>query len=297
MMKILTNKIVLSACLLVGLGINTLAQTPLSGFMQGKKGGNLTLSTTHEHYKGVYLYPEFIEETPIYKEVSTNSVSIYGTYGFTNKLDAIVNLPYIQTIGSADPNTLDGLGFFNSRDGIQDISAFLKYEVARKSNLSLQASVGFTTPLSDYKVNSSLESIIAIGNQATTFNGFLLAHFIDDKGFFITAQGGYSLRTTEVPDALLSELKIGFAAKRFYIAGQVGNQTSTSGVDILRPGFTENFPATKVNYTKIGGTIYTPLDGNFGLSISGGGVVDGRNVGKSYYGSAGITYNFIYRQL
>jgi hypothetical protein len=38
------------------------------------------------------------------------------------------------------------------------------------------------------------------------------------------------------------------------------------------------------------------LDGNFGLSISGGGIVDGRNVGKSYYGSAGLTYNFIYRQ-
>ncbi len=100
-----------------------------------------------------------------------------------------------------------------------------------------------------------------------------------------------------VPNAVLSKLKIGLATSRFYIAGQVGNQTSTRGVDILRPGFTNFFPATKVNYTKVGGTIYAPIDENIGLSFAGGAVVDGRNVGKAYYGSAGLTYNFIYRSL
>ncbi|HET8827946.1 MAG TPA: hypothetical protein VFM79_01330, partial [Pelobium sp.] len=159
------------------------------------------------------------------------------------------------------------------------------------------AGAGFTTPLSNYSVEPTLQSIIAIGNQATTYNGFLLAHFKDERGFFITGQVGYSLRTKEVPNALLSELKIGLATSRFYISGQVGNQTSSGGVDILRPGFTNFFPATRVNYTKVGGNIYAPIDGNLGLSVGAGTIADGRNIAKSYYGSAGLTYNFIYKSL
>lgn len=301
-MKIFTKSAILSTGLIIGLSISSFAQTPLSGFMQGKKGGGITFSITHENYKSVYLVPEIIDETPIFKSVSTNSFNIYGNYGISDKLDAVVSLPFIQTVGSADPTTLQGIGpqnsnYTNQIEGTQDISAFLKYEFTKVGNISLQGSLGFTTPLGDYKVDQDLQSIIAIGNRATTLNGILLAHFKDTRGFFITGQAGYSARTTDVPDAILSELKIGFAADRFYIAGQVGNQTSTGGTDILRPGFNNDFTATKVNYTKVGGTIYTPIDGNFGISVSGGGIVDGRNVGKSYYGSAGLTYKFIYKSL
>jgi hypothetical protein len=124
-----------------------------------------------------------------------------------------------------------------------------------------------------------------------------LAHYKNANGVFITGQLGYSLRSTVVPDAVLSQVKVGYASSRFYIDGYVGNQTSTGGVDILRNGFTGVFPATKVNYTRVGGTIYAPIDPNIGLSIGGGGIIDGRNVGKSYYATAGFTYNFIYRPL
>jgi hypothetical protein len=295
-MKILTKTLILNSAILFGLVAASKAQTPLNGFMQGKKGGSITSSITHERYDAVYLFPEQIDETPIFKGVSTNSFNIFGTYGLSDKLDVTFNLPIIQTSGDGDPAVLSDLGYSNEKFGAQDLSAFAKYEFAKKGNLSFQGGLGITTPIGDYKVDEGLQSIIAIGNRATTVNGILIAHFKDERGFFITGQAGYSLRSTEVPDAILSELKIGLALTRFYIAGQVGNQTSTGGVDILRPGFTGLFPATKVNYTKVGGTIYTPLDGNFGLIVSGGAVVDGRNVGKSYYGSAGITYNFIYRQ-
>ena len=295
-MKILNKSLILNIAILLGVVTVSKAQTPLSGFMQGKKGGGVTSSVTSEHYKSVFLFPEEIDETPVFRSVTTNSVNIYGTYGITDKLDVVFNLPFITSTGNGDPAVLSDLGFGNSRSGIQDLSAFAKYEFSKKGNLSLQGGLGFTTPLGDYKVDEGLQSIIAIGNRATTLNGILIAHFKDERGFFITGQAGYSVRTTEVPNAILSELKVGVALERFYIAGQIGNQTSTGGVDILRPGFVGLFPATKVNYTRVGGTIYTPLDGNFGLSVSGGAIVGGRNVGKSSYGSAGITYNFIYRQ-
>lgn len=296
-MRIFTTQSILATCLIIGTSISSFAQTPVNGFMQGKNGGGITFSGTHEHYKAAYLVPVLLEPIPIYNQVTVNSFSIYGNYGVTDKLDLIVNVPFVQTIGSGNPEVLSGLGFTNQREGAQDLTAFAKYEFAKFGSISLQGAAGITTPLSNYAVEPSLNSIISIGNQATTYNGILVGHFMDSRGFFITGQAGYSFRTTEVPDAVLSELKIGFAANRFYIAGQVGNQTSTGGVDILRQGFTGSFPATKVNYTRVGGTIYTPLDENLGLSISGGGIVDGRNVAKSYYGSVGVTYNFIARPI
>lgn len=296
-MKIFTKSAIFSSALLLGSTFATFAQTPLDGFMQGKKGGNVTFSISHEHYKSVYLYPQEIDETPVFSAVTRNSFNVYGNYGLSDKLDVVFNLPFIQSSGEGDPIVLQRLGYTNEISKAQDITAFLKYELLKKGNVSLQGGLGVTTPVSDYRVDQGLQSIIAIGNRATTYNAILIGHYKDARGFFITGQAGYSLRSTEVPDAVLSELKIGFAANRFYIAAQIGNQTSTGGVDILRPGFTGLFPATKVNYTKVGGTIYTPIDGNLGISFSGGGLVDGRNVGKSYYGSAGLTYNFKYRQL
>ena len=296
-MKIFTKSAILGAGLILGLTAGSFAQTPLGGFMQGKKGGGISSSFTHEHYKKVYLFPEEIDETPIYKSVSTNSFNIYGTYGFSDKLDVIFNIPFVSTSGNANREVLNDLGFANGKEGAQDLSAFLKYEFAKKGDISLQGSFGVTTPISDYRVDQGLESIVAIGNRATTFNAIGLAHYKKSNGLFVTGQLGYSLRSTDVPDAVVSQLKAGFASSRFYIDGYIGNQTSLGGVDILRNGFTGNFPATKVNYTRVGGTIYAPIDPNIGLSIGGGGLIDGRNVGKSYYTTVGVTYNFIYRPL
>lgn len=293
-MKIFTKSAILSTGLILGLTACTFAQTPLSGFMQGKNGGGISFSMTHENYKHVYLYPDEIDATPIFNQVSTNSFNIYGTYGVSNKLDLIFNVPFIQTLGSGNSEVLKDLGYTNSREGAQDLSAFAKYEFAKKGNLSIQGSLGFTTPLSDYKVNEGLQSIVAIGNRATTINAIGIGHYMAKSGLFATAQLGYSFRTTEVPNAVLSQLKVGFASKRFYIDGYIGNQTSTGGVDILRNGFTGFFPATKVNYTRVGGSLYTPLDGNFGIGAGAGAIVAGRNVGKSYYGTVSLTYNFKY---
>jgi hypothetical protein len=64
---------------------------------------------------------------------------------------------------------------------------------------------------------------------------------------------------------LTSELKLGYAASKFYGDAYVANQTSTSGVDILAEGF-QGFPSYKVNYTKIGLNLYTPLYKDFGLA-------------------------------
>jgi hypothetical protein len=85
-------------------------------------------------------------------------------------------------------------------------------------------------------------------------------------------------------------LKLGYAASKFYGDAYVANQTSTSGVDILV--FSRIFPATKVNYTKIGLNLYTPLYKDFGLAGGASTLVAGRNIGKAtgFYGA--VVYKF-----
>ena len=296
-MKIFYSKVLLTLVISLASISASFAQTLLTGFMQGKKGGYVTFSGNHEHYSSAFYYPEKIDEIPVFREISVNTFNILGTYGFTDRFEMLVNIPFVQTVGSPDAGVLEGLGYTNQQDGAQDISVYGKYQFAKVGKVAFQGAAGFSTPLSKYYIEPNFQSLLSIGNRATTYNGILLGHFKDERGFFITGQVGYSFRTTAVPDAVLSELKIGISRPRFYLSGQVGTQTSTSGTDILRPGFTGSFVETRVNYTKVGGTIYTPLDGNFGLSIGGGGIVGGRNVGQSYYGMAGLTYNFIYHPL
>jgi hypothetical protein len=127
-MKIFTKTAILSAGIVLGCTIGALAQTPLSGFMQGKKGGGVSFSFTAENYKKVLLFPEEIDETPVFRNVSTTSFNVYGTYGFSDKLDVVFNVPFVQSSGNGIPAVLSDLGFSNSREGIQDLSAFLKYE-------------------------------------------------------------------------------------------------------------------------------------------------------------------------
>ena len=60
-MRIFTTQSILTTCLIIGTSISSFAQTPVSGFMQGKKGGGITFSGTHEHYKSAYLVPVNLE--------------------------------------------------------------------------------------------------------------------------------------------------------------------------------------------------------------------------------------------
>ena len=164
---------------------------------------------------------------------------------------------------------------------------------ARKSSLDFIGSVGLETPLGDYNADEGLQSIIAIGNESFKFTALGIATFKMNSGIFVTGQAGYSFRASNVPNALITELKLGYAASKFYIDAFVANQLSDKeGVDILGEGFVGFFPATRVNYTRIGVNGYAPLYKSIGLTGGVNSYVSGRNIGKStgFYG--GLVYSF-----
>lgn len=282
--------------LLVLLAGGLSAQSPLSTFMNGKGKGAASLSFTTESYDNVFLVPADAQGVPVFDEVTLNSVSLYGSYGISDRLDAIVSLPYISATGNASPTVLNELNFENSREGLQDVSVFLRYNPLTLdvggSQLRFMLGGGITAPLGDYRVDEGLQSIIAIGNRATTFNGLAMAQLKTATGFFLGTQAGYSFRDGEVPNALIGEIKAGYAASKFYVDVWYAGQVSDGGVNILGEGFTGFFPATDVTFTRAGLSVYAPIGAGFGLSASAAQYLTGRNIGESTAFSGAVIYSF-----
>lgn len=273
------------------------AQSLSSGFMSGKNHGSVSVSATQEWYESVYLVPEKIDAVPIFKRIEVRSVSVYANYGITDKIEAVLSLPYIRSEGNADSRVVQDLRYTNVRQGLQDISGLLKFKTYStelgSSILNLMGVVSVSTPVSNYKSEQGLEYIIAIGNKATKVSTSGIAHLQTVSGVFITGQAGYSVRSGRVPNAFVAETKVGYAGPKFYIDGWAAFQKSGSnGTDILQPGFDNFFPATRVDFARVGVSAFRPLAQGLGLVVGASTYVAGRNVGKSTGVTGGLAYNF-----
>ena len=297
------SSLLLGTLLIAGASPALQAQSLVSGFMAGKGHGSVAVSGTSERYSSAYLAPEKVQGVPVFQEVRVNSLNLFGTYGLTDKIDAIVSLPYIQSKGQASGAVIDDLdklypteGFANIRQGIQDLTALLKFKSYTReigsSILDLLGVVSVSTPLSNYQTTTGLGYIIAIGNRATKTTALGVVHLKTASGVFATGQLGYSLRTGDVPNALVGEAKLGYAGPKNYFEGYASFQESNGGTDITENGFDGTFTSTRVNYLRLGASGYRPITNGFGLTLGISTYVAGRNIGKSTGASAGVTYNF-----
>ncbi|WP_310397942.1 hypothetical protein [Hymenobacter sp.] len=289
--------------LLAGTASSVRAQSLVSGFMAGKGHGSVVLSGTTERYNDVFLAPDKIDAVPVFQEVRVNSLNLYATYGLTDKMDAVFSLPYIQAKGQANGTVIDDLsalystaGYTNVRQGLQDATALLKFKSYSReiggSIVDLLGVVSVSTPLSDYQTNTGLGYIIAIGNRATKYTAAGVAHLKTSSGVFVTGQVGYSLRTGQVPHALIGEAKIGYAGPKTYLEAFASFQESNGGTDITGEGFNGFFPSTRVNFVRLGGSLYQPIAKGAGVILGANTYVSGRNIGKATGYSAGVSYNF-----
>lgn len=273
------------------------AQSLVSGFLPGKGHGSVVISATQERYQSVYLAPEKIDQVPIFERVAVSSLNLYGSYGITSRLEAVVSLPYIQSRGFAEEQVLRDQNYVNKRAGLQDLTLLLKaklYSVELgTSALDVLGVVSGSTPVSDYKSDTGLGYIIAIGNGARKVSAQGVAHLKLVSGMFLTGQAGYSVRDNSAPNAFVAEAKLGYAAPKLYVDALASFQKSDkSGTDILQPGFTGFFPATRVDFVRLGVSAFRPVAKGFGVTVGGFTYVAGRNVGKATGGSAGVAYNF-----
>jgi hypothetical protein len=292
----LTNTLIM----VIFLSASVKAQTADDAIMMGKKqwcnGVTYMHSSWNEYWEGT-----FKRENKNMGTVSTQSLMVMSNYGISDKLNALVSVPYVWTHASA--GTLHGL------EGFQDIELNLKYEFYSKKIgkgiLSLIAVGGFSTPLQKYE-NDFLPMSIGLGS--TDLSGRLTVDY-QNGIFFATGSSAYIWRSdvtidrtsyytdqiyytnkVYMPNQLHSNLNVGIRKKNLIAEAVLMNMYTFGGSDIRKNDMP--FASNQMNMTSLGvhGKYFLPFFPN--MSVIGGAdfVIAGRNVGQSQTYTGGLYY-------
>jgi hypothetical protein len=233
--------------------------------------------------------------------VTTQSVMFMSSYGITDKLNVLVNVPYVWTNASA--GTLHGM------KGFQDIDVDLKYEFYKtkigNGRLSLIGLAGFSTPLSNYE-NDFLPMSIGLGS--TNLSGRLTADYQNGL-FFATISSAYVFRSNvtidrtsyytnqinytdevDMPNQLNSNLFVGIRNSGLTAQVQLMNMYTFGGFDIRKNDMP--FVSNQMNMTSVGAHVkyFLPFVTNLEVVASADFVVAGRNVGQAQTYMGGFFY-------
>ena len=276
------------------------AQTDEDAIMMAKK--NLCIGATYMHNSWDYYWEgTFKRNNPNIGTVSTQSVMAMGIYGITRKLNVIASVPYVWTHASA--GTLQG------QQGIQDLSAWLKWEALDlnlgKGVLSFYLLGGGSIPLTGY-IADFLP--LSIGLQSKTLSGRLLVDYQLGK-FFTTASGTYTGRSditidrnsyyttslhltdkVDMPDMAGWNVRAGYRSNWLIAEGVVTGMYTLGGFDIRKNDMP--FPSNKMNSMMAGVDFKYSIRVPNELSLVGGAMytLSGRNAGQATAWDLGVLY-------
>ena len=292
---------ILAVVLFSGVSVSTYAQGLYDGFTPKKNSLSVTTSFTRSQFDEFYLGKEKQNAVPAHEEIQQNIYSLYAKYGISDRLSAVVSIPFIQAENTN--NAADPVNGETSISDIQDISIALKYNAYKfqfkKADLNIITGVTAVIPTGYEPVG-----ILSIGSGGFGFDLKTGLHLNTNSGFFSTLFVGYNLRGDassdlnggnefNVPNAFTTTAKIGYASKFIYVEAWGDLYNSEEGVDIGGPGFAGNFPETNVDYKSFGVSVYKNIIPQLGIGLGYGQVIDGRNIGKSSTYSASLTYNIL----
>lgn len=278
----------------------TFAQTDMDAIMMEKKqfcvGPMFGYSSWKDYWEGTNK-----RDNANLGTVSTQTYSIMGNYGITNKINFLLNVPYVKTNASA--------GQLHGMSGLQDISLWIKYMPVEEESgpgiFSLYTLGGLSFPSSNY-VADYLP--LSIGLKSTNLSFRLMADY-QISNWFATISGTYVSRsnvkidrtsyyTTELhytnevtmPDAMQFGFRTGIRNEKIIAEALLSNWTTLGGFDITKNNMP--FLSNKMNSTTAGVNFKYNLNKPAGLSLTGGAqyTIAGRNVGQATGFNAGVFY-------
>ncbi len=297
-LKKINGKYLLILALCCIYSIATKAQTETDAIMMDKN--DLCLGAIFGYSKWTnYWEGSLKRENLNIGSVSSRQYHFMGTYGLSNKVNLLFNVPYITTKSSA--GTLSGL------KGFQDISLAVKWDAYNKKigpgNFNALLGAGFSTPLSNYVADFQP---LSIGMGSTNYNGRLTIDYSVNK-FYATLSNAYIRRSNiqidrttyftdrqiqsnqvAMPDILQFNFGAGYRHNGTIAEISVSNMTSLGGFDIRRNDMP--FPSNRMNATMVGGYIRYNVVSQLILVGGANYVVAGRNFGQNTLLNAGLFY-------
>jgi hypothetical protein len=240
--------------------------------------------------------------------VTTQSVTWSGTYGITDRLNVVAQLPYVWT--RASQGTLAG------QSGLQDVTVALKYRLleteftgAGSLRALLVASAG--TPVTDYVPDLFP---LSIGMASSRASGRATLMFSSKPGWFAHATGAYTWRgkvtldrpayftdgqlhlSDEVvmPDVFDYTVAAGYMKPGLMVPLSFSQQITRGGGDIRRQD--APFVSNRMNVSRVDASVmYTlPRARPLAVRVAGAYAVRGRNVGQSTALTAALLYTFTF---
>lgn len=273
-----------------------LAQMPNDAIMMPQKsicvGLTAQQSTFKEYWEGSLLRNNF--------NIGTNtnqSLALMASIGITNRINIILNAPYVKTSNSA--GTLAG------QRGFQDASAWLKISPLNPSSkLSVVLLGGASIPMTNYIAELQPMSI---GNQSKMLNGRLVLRYLTSMGIYVGGLGTYTTRNNveidknaywvnerlvtgnmvSLPDSYDYGARIGMLKPKWQFEIFADKSTSLSGDNIRyndMPSITN-----KVNFTQAGAYFkFQPK--KIGFNVRASQTLEGLNTGKMLNISLGLLF-------
>ena len=238
--------------------------------------------------------------------LTTQSNTVVGVYGVTNRLNLLSNVPYIWTEASQ--------GVLHGMNGVQDLSIAAKYSLIEREDspvgaLRVLGVFAAAFPLTDYTPDFLP---LSIGSASTRLSWRGTASMQGRDGTFVDASGAFTWRSdveldrpyyftedelhmtnqVSMPPILDVEVMGGFRGPRLMAAATVLVQHMSSGGDIRRQD--APFVSNRMNALRVGGVVMYPLPKLAPLAVraSYAYTVTGRNVGQSNTVSLGLVYRF-----
>ncbi|MEM7548688.1 MAG: transporter [Bacteroidota bacterium] len=264
------------------------AQNLINGFSVGKGNFNFSSSYTYETFDELIVEDEVRDISTTLGEFDVNSISLYGEYGITDRLDVIATLPYIITIADNGMREI-------REEGFQDMSLFLKYAFYRRdtenTSLNVVGAVGYSFPVSDYDPTTSVN----IGTHTNNARLALAGINRWKSGFFAEISSEYAIRNEGAPNLLSGHAKVGWLNDKFYTHVWYQFSECFNGSVLGQPE--RNYQDLNTDAQRIGVLVAYKVIPRLSVFTGAGTFLNGENIANTkYFVNVGISTSLYFLQ-
>ena len=297
-------KILMPCLFVITIASTTHGQTTTDGLLMPPKNFCTGLMASHDKWTN-YWEGTLKRTNDNIGNITTNSITWFGNYGVSDKLNIIAAIPYVMVNASA--------GTMHKMKGVQDLSIAVKYRFAQlafdssKFRAFVVGSVGM--PLTNYTPDYLPLSIGLATKQAT---GRLNLNYYMKPGLYINSSIGYTFRSNvsldrpsyftdgqiyytnqvDMQNVLDFSVSVGFINRGFESKISYIQQNTQGGGDVRRQDMP--FVSNMMNFSKaellfmyyLPKPKYVALRGAYTYTLAG------RNMGQSSMLMGGILYTF-----